>query len=139
VQKAIGFSEPMQWLECSAYTQLATDEMKPSSTLWPALWMKYHVVFYNGAFDLNCGPVGTQRYLRTLLGDGIYLSAQRRIWYQNNQVQMVPSGYAKDFIVPGAPYNVSYVIVADAGHMVPQTESRHSLDLINRVINYLPF
>ncbi len=63
---------------------------------------------------LNVGPAGTSKYLRSLLGEKIYLNSNRRLWYQNNLIQPVVSGYVKDYLIPGAAFNLTFLVVTDA-------------------------
>jgi carboxypeptidase C (cathepsin A) len=116
VQQVLGVKSDITWVECAPITSLSEDEMKDAAFLYPALYMKYRVLWYNGNFDLNVGAPGTEAYLRLMLGDAVFFAAKKRFWVNPSDKHI--SGYVKDFIVPKAPYNLTFLIVADAGHLV---------------------
>jgi hypothetical protein len=141
LQQALGVRAQL-WPVCSAAVAeaLSTDEMMPSDHLYPHLWSGssgIRVFFYNGQFDLNCAAAGTLKYLRALLGDSVYLRAEKRVWRQGGSG--VPRGFVRDFVVEGAAHNITMVVVAGAGHLVPKTQRLHSLEMLANVIDNKPF
>jgi carboxypeptidase C (cathepsin A) len=145
LQQALGVSA-QQWSVCSPAVAdaLAADEMMPADHLYPSLWSGsdgIRVLFYNGQFDLNCAAAGTLKYLRALLGDSVYLQAEKRVWRQDGSgnSSSAPRGFVRDFVVEGAAYNVTALVVAGAGHMVPKTQRLHSLELLEHLIRNKPF
>lgn len=145
LQQALGI-RAQQWPVCSAAVAeaLSEDEMMPSDHLYPYLWSGsdgIRVFFYNGQFDLNCAAAGTLKYLRALLGDSVYLQAQKRLWRQGGSGNSsdVPRGFVRDFVVEGAAHNVTMVVVAGAGHLVPKTQRLHSLEMLAHLLDNKPF
>jgi hypothetical protein len=145
LQQALGVPSQL-WSVCSfpVADALAADEMVPSDHLYPSLWNGSNgirVLFYNGQFDLNCAAAGTLKYLRALLGDSVYLKAEKRVWRQDSSSNSssLPRGFVRDFVVEGAAYNVTVLVVAGAGHMVPKTQRLHSLEMLTHLIDNKPF
>jgi carboxypeptidase C (cathepsin A) len=93
----------------------------------------YRVLFYNGQFDL---AAGTLKYLRALLGDSVYWQAEKRIWRQDGSgnSSSAPRGFVRGVVV-----NVTALVVARAGHMVPKTQKLHSLELLEHLIRNKTF
>jgi hypothetical protein len=111
--------------------------------LYPTLWSGsdgIRVFFYNGQFDLNCAAAGTLKYLRALVGDSVYLKAEKRIWRPESMSNSsTPGGFVRDFVVKGAAYNITMLVVAGAGHLVPKTQRLHSLHMLEHLIHSKPF
>jgi len=135
LQTALHLPSSIVWEQCNddVAVGLSIDEMIPSVQLLPTLFENYRVILYNGQFDLNCGAVGTEKYLRKLLGDDIFMKAEKRFWKDENDEGRM-AGYVRDFTE-----KLSFVIVSGAGHMVPQTQGKHALNLLTKMINNQPF
>ena len=144
LQQALGVRSQL-WSVCSysVADALSSDEMMPADHLYPSLWGGsdgIRVLFYNGQFDLNCAAAGTLKYLRQLLGDSVYLQAKKRVWRQDDSnSSSAPRGFVRDFAIDGAAHNVTMVVVAGAGHLVPKTQRLHSLEMLAHLIGNKPF
>jgi hypothetical protein len=144
VQQALGVAAQV-WSVCSfpVADALSADEMLPADHLYPTLWSGsdgIRVFFYNGQFDLNCAAAGTLKYLRALVGDSVYLKAEKRIWRPESMSNSsTPGGFVRDFVVEGAAHNITMLVVAGAGHLVPKTQRLHSLHMLEHLIHSKPF
>jgi hypothetical protein len=73
------------------------------------------------------------------MGDAVFLRAEKRVWSEGNSSSTAPRGFVRDFVVEGAAHNVTMVVVAGAGHMVPKTQRLHSLEMLEHLIRNKPF
>lgn len=84
----------------------------------------YRVLFYNGQLDIIVAGVLTESFLHKLRwhGKDSWENAPRKIWRVGNEI----AGYVKH------EDNLTYLLVRNAGHIVPYDQPKNSFDLINR-------
>jgi vitellogenic carboxypeptidase-like protein len=84
----------------------------------------YNVLFYNGQLDIIVASPLTENFLCKLSwhGQENWENATRKIWRVGNEV----AGYAK------VEDNLTFLIVRNAGHIVPYDQPKNSFDLITR-------
>jgi carboxypeptidase C (cathepsin A) len=132
-KKMYGVPDFVQWEVCSdpVFQSLREDEMKDAKHLIPGILDHVKVLTYNGNFDLNCGTLGTETWLRSLPWSGQqgFNSAKKCLWKVDGSV----AGYARSY---GA---LTHVAVANAGHLVPHDQPVNALDLITRFIRNQPY
>jgi carboxypeptidase C (cathepsin A) len=93
----------------------------------------YKFMFYSGQMDgSSCNFLGTQRMIAALEWDGkeSYENSERVVWKVDDKV----AGYFK-----GNVKGLSYVLVANSGHLVPTNQPENALDMLRRFINEEPF
>ncbi|KAL0479222.1 serine carboxypeptidase-like protein [Acrasis kona] len=110
------------------YMHLKYDILISLKHLIPYLMNHTRILLYNGNFDLQDGPVGTEHYLHTLDLPG-YKTLKRDLWFDGNQV----AGYVQSI------GNLTFVTVHGAGHFVPTDQPKTSQDLIRRFTRNLEF
>ncbi len=70
----------------------------------------------------------------------MYLKAEKRIWRPESiSNSSAPGGFVRDFVVEGAAHNITMLVVAGAGHLVPKTRRLHSLQMLEHLILSKPF
>jgi len=89
------------------------------------------VLLYNGNYDLICNFYGTSQMLNGMQWSGqtSFNNAQNTTWTLNGQTL----GNAR------TASGLTYVVVANAGHMVPYNQPKAALDLLTRFLNNKPF
>lgn len=85
---------------------------------------KIRVLIYNGVFDLQDGPVGTEHLLLSLNIPG-WSEAPRNLWFTGDSV----AGYVQEH------GNLSFVLVHGAGHFVPTDQEEVSLAMFDTFVN----
>lgn len=112
---------------------LLDDEMLDVSIdVFRDLLDSYKFLFYAGNMDGSvCNNLGVGRIIDRLAWTGtpLYRAAPRRPWTVDGQVV----GLAK------SAGNMSYVVVTNAGHLVPMDQPAAALDMIRRFVNDEPF
>jgi carboxypeptidase D len=98
----------------------------PVVLLLPELLKEMRVLFYNGQYDIICNPIGTEEALKSLAWDGQegFQEAARSIWAFEGR----PAGFCKSH------GNLSYVVVLNAGHMVPMDVPAQAQDMVRKFI-----
>jgi carboxypeptidase C (cathepsin A) len=92
----------------------------------------YQFLFYAGNMDSSsCNNLGVGRIIDRLAWEGTsdYRVAQRRPWIVDGRV----AGLAK------SAGNMSYVVVTNAGHLVPTDQPEAALDMMRRFVTGQPF
>ncbi|TMW62082.1 hypothetical protein Poli38472_009575 [Pythium oligandrum] len=92
----------------------------------------YKFLFYAGNMDGSaCNNLGVGRMIDRLAwkGTGDYRIATRRPWLVNDQV----AGLTK------SAGNMSYVVVMNAGHLVPTDQPEAALDMMRRFLGTVPY
>ena len=86
-------------------------------------------LFFNGVFDVICNHVGNEAGLRGLRWSGkdAFEAASRSVWLPAGSPH--PGGYAKSTDA------LTFLIVLNAGHMVPLDVPEAALDMITRFIS----
>jgi carboxypeptidase C (cathepsin A) len=134
VQTALSLiNPPSAYQSCNgpAGQALSPDEMQPSAHLIPRLVDSLSMVYlYEGSFDMNCGVVGVEKYLYDLYPAGM-AAAEKYIWYGADSSV---SGYYRQ-VFP----TLYFIVLQDAGHMVPKTQPASSADMLNHLLTLTPF
>jgi carboxypeptidase C (cathepsin A) len=121
------------WESCNfnVYTRLENDFERSYLGLVPTLLQKIRVLFYNGNYDLICNFYGTSELLDSMQwpGQSCFNSATNTTWHVNGRV----AGTARSC------QGLTYVVVWDAGHMVPHDQPQNALDLLQRFLQNKPF
>lgn len=91
------------------------------------------VLFYNGQWDMMCNHFGTEKLLLTLDWDAAdsYRDAKKYTW--NVDGKRDPAGFAQQ----GG--NLTYLVVANAGHMVPYNAPDAAADMLRRFVTAQAF
>nr|CCA26034.1 serine protease family S10 putative [Albugo laibachii Nc14] len=87
------------------------------------------VLFYNGQWDMVCNPYNTEKLLLFLewKGSQEFHGSEKFTWMVKGQQE--PAGYAQH----GG--NLTYLVVAGAGHMVTYNVPAVALDMVDRFIH----
>jgi len=90
------------------------------------------VLFYNGNYDLICNFYGTSALLNAMVwpGQSGFNSATNGTWTGPDGAQ---AGTFRTY------QGLTYVVVFNAGHMVPHDQGQNALDLLNHLITGKPF
>jgi len=98
----------------------------------PILLETVPVYLYNGNYDLICNFYGTSSYLNAMpwSGQNGFNKATNGTWTGPNGQ---PAGNFRTY------ENLNYVVVYNAGHMVPHDQPENALDLLNHIITGKPF
>lgn len=91
----------------------------------------YRVMFYSGQLDIIVANILTENFLNKMKWHGTkqWTDAERKVWRVGTDV----AGYSK--IVD----NLTFVLVRNAGHMVPADQPKWAFDMINRFTYRKPF
>jgi carboxypeptidase D len=134
VRAALHVMAPQKYQECTdpPYFALAHQDAKGvTAELAYVLNLEIPVLLYSGQFDIICNHLGTEKMLNKLLWNGRadWLRSTTGVWAVDNN----PSGFVRK------AKNLIYLIVTNAGHMVPLSKPAESLDMIERFVNKKPF
>ena len=85
------------------------------------------VLMFSGQFDMIVNHLGTEKMLSQLKwsGSNRWATARNMVWSPNGQI---PAGYVKGY------KNLQFLVVLDAGHMVPMSKPSEALDMITRFL-----
>ncbi|KAL5553416.1 hypothetical protein UlMin_040817 [Ulmus minor] len=123
-KKALGVNGSMVFKECSEAVGdvLHEDLMKSVKFMVEFLVKKSKVLLYYGLYDLRCGVVSSEAWIKTMKWEGIerFLCAERKVWKVNGEV----AGYVQKW------GSLSNVVVLGAGHMVPADQPLSSQVMI---------
>jgi vitellogenic carboxypeptidase-like protein len=94
----------------------------------------YNTLIYNGQNDIILSAPNCENFLNQLewTGASEWKSANRQVWKLDPK-DATPAGYVKK----GA--SLTYVVVRQAGHLIPQDQPERALDLITRFIENQPW
>ncbi|CAM9875356.1 unnamed protein product [Chrysoparadoxa australica] len=129
-------STPQSFKECAdpPYVHLAKwDGLGVMDELAHILESGVKVLFFNGQFDLICNHIGNERFLDALQwsGGSSYRSSHRETWVSTRADGSTgPAGY-----VQTSGNGLTYLLVLDAGHMVPLDVPEAALDMITRFLS----
>lgn len=131
VREAIHAKSSQRYRECSSGVYAALAHEDGLSTLDQVSFTLEHGVrtlFYNGQWDMMCNHVATERLLYELEWRNAteFYKAKRFVWTVPNIT--ASAGFVKE----GG--GLTYVVVADSGHMVPMDVPVVSLDLVKRFL-----
>jgi len=90
------------------------------------------VIFYNGNYDLICNFYGTSALLEAMSWPGQqgFMKAANGTW---TGPAGQPAGNFRSY------QGLTYVVVYNAGHMVPHDQGENALDLLSHLISGKPF
>jgi len=96
--------------------------------------LNYKVLVYNGQNDIILSAPQCQNFLNVMPWNGLALwkNTSRVIWNADGD-DAGPSGYAQSTL------NFTYVVVRDAGHLLPQDQPLRAKDMITRFVQSRPF
>jgi len=93
----------------------------------------YKVLIYNGQNDIILSAPNCENFLKTVNWPGAAQWQKNKInWYLNSTAP-TPLGYVKQAL------NFTYVVVRDAGHLLPQDQPQAAYDMITRFIDNKPW
>lgn len=100
---------------------LEKGEQDSVADLYPMLFERLRVLIYNGIYDMDCNFIGTDEWVENLQWShrGEFLEAGRAPWLVDGH----RAGYIR------AAGNLTQVIVAGAGHLVPMDQPQSALAL----------
>jgi carboxypeptidase C (cathepsin A) len=131
-QTALGVD--VVWESCStrAGLPLTFDRIKPYSSDLVYI-MKYgvRVLVYSGMWDLICDYLGGESWLEQMVWPG--QQAFNSAPYKNWMVNGVLAGHAR------VAYNLTWLEVEQAGHMVPHDQPANALDMLTRFLANMPY
>lgn len=115
-------------------TYFIPDWMKSVADLLPNLFNNYKVLVYNGQNDVILAAPPCENFLRSLQwsGSSQYANATKVIW-KLKPTDVDPVGYAR------SANKFTYVVVRNAGHLLPQDQPEAAYDMITRFIDGIPF
>ena len=127
-------SSPNKFRECADppyYALYHQDGKSIVGELAVLLDMNMDTLFFSGKFDLVCNHIGSEKVFDDLQwsGQDEWRKAQPGIWSVNGRT----AGYMKTH------RSLQYLLVLDAGHMVPLDQPQASLDMLSRFLNRKPF
>jgi vitellogenic carboxypeptidase-like protein len=113
------------------YHYLRDDILKDVRYIYPILAMRIKVVLYNGNFDLQDGPIGTEQYIQTIANQlGQYENSERNLWFVDGEV----AGYEQTY------GNFTFISAFGSGHYYPHDQKRNARALVSRhLINGKPY
>ena len=123
---------------------IVNDVAQSMRDLFPTLLDNYKVLLYSGQFDVIVGAPLTIKFLRSLQwsGSADFETAERKIWHSRSPVVGTMGKLLGTNKVAGwatQAKNLQYVIVRNAGHMVPSDQPLWALDMIMRFVRDMPF
>jgi len=134
-KQQLGVPSWINWVACnySVYFPFATADFEQSyrSDITALLSGGTNVVLYNGNEDLICNFYGTAAYLEAMpwSGESSFINAPNTTWHVNGEA----AGSAR------TADGLTFVVVSEAGHMVPHDQPANALNLLNHVLNNSPF
>jgi len=113
---------------------LLDDWMRSVKDKLVVLLENYRTMIYSGQNDIILSAAACQNFLNQLQwkGGDAWHRAPHQIW-KLHEKNANPAGYVKQ----GA--SLTYAVVRDAGHLLPQDQPERALDLITRFIDNKPF
>jgi hypothetical protein len=113
------------------YVELKYDILRSVKHLIPLLTKHIRVLLYNGNFDLQDGPIGTEQLLYSVESEipGIR-TAPRHLWFFDNKV----AGY--ELVVND---RLTFLTVHGAGHFVPTDQPKTALEMLRKFLYNKPF
>eukprot|EP00470_Lotharella_oceanica_P005353 CAMPEP_0170173916 /NCGR_PEP_ID=MMETSP0040_2-20121228/7181_1 /TAXON_ID=641309 /ORGANISM="Lotharella oceanica, Strain CCMP622" /LENGTH=421 /DNA_ID=CAMNT_0010415331 /DNA_START=36 /DNA_END=1301 /DNA_ORIENTATION=+ len=113
---------------------LEPDIMRSHAWKFPRLLASLRVLLYQGQFDWKDGVPSNERWLEALQwsGRGAYIAAPRRIWRGEG-------GRIYGWVTDASAVNLTEVVVAGAGHLVPMNQPESSKDMITKFIREQSF
>jgi len=133
VQKTLGVNTTWETCNFGVYGAMETTDFEYSyRNDIPTLLQTVPVYFYNGNYDLICNFYGTSALL-----DSMAWTGQTGFQKAANTTWTGPAGQPAGTVRTNQ--GLTYVVVYNAGHMVPHDQGQNALDLLNHVITGTPF
>jgi carboxypeptidase C (cathepsin A) len=132
VQNTLGVNITWESCDMDVYAAMeATDFEYSFRDDIPILLENYRVIFYNGNYDLICNFYGTYALLNSMQwsGQSGFIKAANTTW----SVAGKAAGNFRTYD------NLSFVVVYNAGHMVPHDQGANALDLLSHLLTGKPF
>lgn len=146
VRSALHVIAPQKYQECTdpPYFALAHQDAKGVTTeLTYLLNLEMPILLFSGQFDVICNHLGTEKMLNKLVWNG------RADWLRSTAGEcdfLIFLNFAGVWAVDNSPAgfirtakNLKFLIVSNAGHMVPLSKPAESYDMMNRFLNKKPF
>lgn len=110
---------------------LELGEQNSYAYLYPRLFESIRVIVYNGIYDMDCNFMGTDAWIQSLEWSfkKQFLQKERIPWFEDGK----PVGHFRSFS------NLTQVVVAGAGHLVPMDQPKNALALLNKFIQQKQF
>jgi len=134
VLKQLGIPNGIQWTACTngVYGPFATGDFETSFRFdIPRILTQARVLVYNGNEDLIVDYYGQTAMLNTMKwpGQNGFLAAKNETWHVMGQGAGTSRAYQ----------GLTYLVVNNAGHMVPHDQPKNALDLLTRFLKDQPF
>lgn len=138
VQSALHAKKNTKWAMCSDdvyYAWPDNDWINGMQTVYHSILNDFSdsnikILLYSGDDDSVCGTGGTQYWLRNM-GWNVPIEEDWKEWRFNGQL----AGYYTRFEMPSGRLALYLQTVRSAGHMVPTTQPKRALELMNRFLN----
>ena len=144
VQQALHVNKTFAGYTKAVEVAIVNDVAQSMKDLFPTLLENYKVLLYSGQFDVIVGAPLTIAFLRSIQWSGAatFETATRKIWRSRSPVigtmgQLHGTNDVAGYHTQSG--NLEYVVVRNAGHMVPSDQPIWALDMITRFIRELPF
>jgi len=113
---------------------LEPDIMRSHAWKFPRLLANLRVLLYQGQFDWKDGVPSNEQWLASLQWSGhdTYIATPRKIWRGAD-------GRIYGWVTDASKVNLTEVVVAGAGHLVPMDQPESSKDMITKFIKGQPF
>eukprot|EP01060_Flectonema_neradi_P024697 TRINITY_DN33592_c0_g1_i1.p1 TRINITY_DN33592_c0_g1~~TRINITY_DN33592_c0_g1_i1.p1 ORF type:complete len:504 (+),score=118.19 TRINITY_DN33592_c0_g1_i1:34-1545(+) len=144
IQKALHVNKTFAGYTRAVEVAIVNDVAQSMKDLFPTLLANYKVLLYSGQFDVIVGAPLTIAFIRSIQwpGAATFETAERKIWRSRSPVIGTMGQLQGTTDVAGyhtQSGNLEYVVVRNAGHMVPSDQPIWALDMITRFIKELPF
>lgn len=133
VREAIHVKSNKKWELCSDIDYSMIDVNKPMMPVWSWLLNNtdLNIMIYSGDDDSVCATLGSQQFVWDLKLQP-KTSSIWAPWKVDDQV----AGFRTDFSIPhSSKATFSFVTVHGAGHMVPATQPKRSLELLKSFLD----
>jgi len=134
VRQQLGIPTGVTWSACNfaAYTPFEAKDFEFSYRFdLPKILAATRLLVYNGNYDLIVDFYGQSDLLNTMKwpGQNGFMNAKNVTWTVGGQA----AGTSRN------SGNLTYLVVYNAGHMVPHDQGKNALDMIIRFVNNQPF
>jgi len=134
VQKQLGVNITWESCDMEVYEAMESTDFEYAyvDDIVTLLAEGINVFFYNGNYDLICNFYGTSAVLAAMEWPGQqgFANAANGTWTGPNGS---PAGSFRNY------QGLTYIVVYNAGHMVPHDQGQNALDLLNHLLTGKPF
>ncbi|KAG0504912.1 hypothetical protein M758_N010900 [Ceratodon purpureus] len=117
VKEALGANVNITWEQCNdpVNEKMQVDVMKSTKWMVEALLPQLPVLLYQGQFDIQDGVASNEAWMRTIVwgNSNAFWASKRSVWKENGKL----AGYVRTH------ENLSHVVIAQAGHLVPTDQN----------------